>query len=200
MCKFSVDGRAKGEGSDSISRCPELTFTPILECSAIGSVASTVDPVTTLRLVLDLCLGIHTPTHTTCICTHTQTHTHTHTMHTHTHHHTLHTHNKQGPSLSGRTSRTFALIRSLFHGSSERAFKMAAIENDSGTKTATDGALFGKILRTMLICAQLATQRQCEILLRESRFQKMPGIKYLARSTLPIPEPHKCKYNYYRNI
>ena len=50
MCKFSVDGCAKGEGSASISCCPKLTFTLVL-------VASTNYPVTMLRLV-------HTHTHT----------------------------------------------------------------------------------------------------------------------------------------
>ena len=70
MCKFSVNGHAKGEGSDSISHCPELAFTLVLACNAIGTVASTIDPVTTLRLVLDLYLGTHT---------HTHTHTHHHT-------------------------------------------------------------------------------------------------------------------------
>ena len=81
MCKLSVDGRAKGEGSDSISRCPELTFTLDLACNATGPVASTVNPVTTLRLVLDSCLG--TRTHTHHMHTHTYTTT-THTTHTHT--------------------------------------------------------------------------------------------------------------------
>ena len=50
---LSVDGRALGEGSDSISHCPELTFTLVLACNAIGSVACTIDPVSTFRLVLD---------------------------------------------------------------------------------------------------------------------------------------------------
>ena len=93
MCKFSVNGHAKGEGSDSISHCPELTFTLVLACNAIGPVASTIDPVTTLRLVLD-------------ISRYTHTHTHTHTpLHNH-HHYTQERHIQQGPSLSGRTSRT----------------------------------------------------------------------------------------------
>ena len=50
----------KGGGSDS--RCPELTLKLVLACNAIGPVASIIDPVTTLRLVLDLCLGTHTHT------------------------------------------------------------------------------------------------------------------------------------------
>ena len=63
MCKSSVDGRAKGEGSDSISRFSELTFTLVLAYNAIGPVASTVDPVTMLRLV-------HTQAHTFFHVTH----------------------------------------------------------------------------------------------------------------------------------
>ena len=86
MCKFFVDGRAKGEGNDSISRCPELTFTLVLACNTIRLVPSTIDPVNTLRLLLDLCLGTHTHTHTTR--TRTRTHTYTqpppHTRNTHT--------------------------------------------------------------------------------------------------------------------
>ena len=77
MCKLLVDGLAKGEGSDSISRYPELTFTLVLARKTIGPLASTVDPVTTLRLVLDLCLTIDTHTHTHYMHTHTHTHTHT---------------------------------------------------------------------------------------------------------------------------
>ena len=51
--------------------------------------------------------------------------------------------------------------------------KMAAIEDDGRTKTATDDTLFRKMLRTMLTHAQLATQRQRETLfLQESRLQK----------------------------
>ena len=71
---FFVDVHSKGEGSDSISRCPELTFTLVHACNAIGPGSSTVDSVTTLGLV-------HTHTH---MYTHMYTHTYTHT-HTHTH-------------------------------------------------------------------------------------------------------------------
>ena len=96
MCKLLVDGRAKGEGSDSISCCPEFTFTLVLACKTIVPVASTVDLVTMLKLVLDLCLAMGT-------------HTHSHHMHTHTHTTTYkkHTHNKHEPSLSGRSGRTW---------------------------------------------------------------------------------------------
>ena len=66
MCTSSVDGRAKGEGCVSISRCPEFIFTLILAYNAIGQVASTVDPVTTLRLVLDYHIQ---ETHTFCLKT-----------------------------------------------------------------------------------------------------------------------------------
>ena len=99
-CKFSVDRRGKGEGSDSISRCPELTFMLVLACNAIGPAASTIGQlqVTTLRLVLDVCLGTLIHTHTTCTCTHTQTHNHHHDIQE-----IKHTHTKQGPSLPGRT-------------------------------------------------------------------------------------------------
>ena len=50
--------------------------------------------------------------------------------------------------------------------------RTAAIEDDGGTKTVTDGALSGKILFTILTRARLATLRQREtFLLQESRFQ-----------------------------
>ena len=55
---LSVDGCANDDGSDSISRCPELTLTLVLACNAIGPVASTIDPVTMLRLMFDFGLGI----------------------------------------------------------------------------------------------------------------------------------------------
>ena len=56
-------------------------------------------------------------------------------------------------------------------------FSEAAIEDDGGTKTATDGALSGKIFCSMLTCARIPSQRQREtLLLRESRFQKSPAI------------------------
>ena len=67
-------------------------------------------------------------------------------------------------------------IWSLFRGNDVRAFKMVAIEDDGGTKIATNGALSGKVLRTMLTRARLATQKQCETLLPERRFQKSPAI------------------------
>ena len=41
ICKFSMDWHAKGEGSDSISRYPELTFTLVLACNAIDLEVST---------------------------------------------------------------------------------------------------------------------------------------------------------------
>ena len=43
-----------------------------------------------------------------------------------------------------------ALLRLLFRGNGVRAFKMAAIEDDGRTKTATDGALSEKLFCTML--------------------------------------------------
>ena len=73
-----MDGCAKGEGSDSISLCPELAFTLVLACNAIGPVASTVDPITTLRLVY-----AHTHAHA---YEHAHTYTHRQTdRQTHTH-------------------------------------------------------------------------------------------------------------------
>ena len=67
--------------SRELSLCPELTFTLVLACNAIGPAASTVDPITTLRLVY-----AHTHAHTyehthtyTDRQTDRQTDTHTHT-------------------------------------------------------------------------------------------------------------------------
>ena len=49
-----------------------------------------------------------------------------------------------------------------------KAFEMAAIEDDSGTKTATNGALSGRILRTLQSGAGLATRTtRGTLLLRE---------------------------------
>ena len=86
-----------------------------------------------------------------------------------------------------------ASIRWLFHGNGVRAFNTAAIEDDDGTKTATNDAFSRKILCTMLTRARLATQRQYEtLLLRESCFQSRPPYKYPARSALLILEQYKC--------
>ena len=69
----------------------------VAACNVIGPVASTVDPVTTLRLVLDLCLGTHPHPY------HIHTHTHSHHMHTHTHTHITHTHTQTHPHTHTRT-------------------------------------------------------------------------------------------------
>ena len=53
------------------------------------------------------------------------------------------------PNLSvcdTRRSPTSASLLSLFHGNGVKAFEMAAIEDDAGTKTASDGALSDRIL------------------------------------------------------
>ena len=91
MCKFSVGGRAMGEGSDSVSCCPELTSALVLACNAKGPVASIVDPVTTLRLVLDL------SGHTHKLTPHAHAHTLTHSRHMHTHTHTMRVHTQPPP-------------------------------------------------------------------------------------------------------
>ena len=57
------------------------------------------------------------------------------------------------PNLSvsdSRCSPTSALFLSIFHGNDVKAFKTAAIEDDAGTKTASDGALSDRILRKWL--------------------------------------------------
>ena len=57
------------------------------------------------------------------------------------------------PNLSvcdSRRSLTSASLLSLFRGNDVKAFKTAAIEEDAGTKTASDGALSDRILRKWL--------------------------------------------------
>ena len=57
------------------------------------------------------------------------------------------------PNLSvcdSRRSPTSASLLSLFRGNDVKAFKTAAIEEDAGTKTASDGALSDRILRKWL--------------------------------------------------
>ena len=57
------------------------------------------------------------------------------------------------PNLSvcdSRRSPTSASLLSLFRGSDVKAFEAAAIEDDAGTKTASDGALSDRILRKWL--------------------------------------------------
>ena len=49
-----------------------------------------------------------------------------------------------------RRSPTSASLLSLFRGNDVKAFKTAAIEDDAGTKTASDGALSDRILRQWL--------------------------------------------------
>ena len=44
----------------------------------------------------------------------------------------------------------FALLLSLFRGKNVKAFEMAAIEDDAGTKTASDGTLSDRILHKWL--------------------------------------------------
>jgi len=57
------------------------------------------------------------------------------------------------PNLSvcdSRPSPTSASLLSLFRGNGVKAFETAAIEDDAGTKTASDGALSDRILRKWL--------------------------------------------------
>ena len=57
------------------------------------------------------------------------------------------------PKLSvcdSRRSLTSASLLSLFRGNDVKAFKTAAIEEDAGTKMASDGALSDRILRKWL--------------------------------------------------
>ena len=49
-----------------------------------------------------------------------------------------------------RRSPSSAWLRALFRGNGVKAFETAAIEDDGGTKTATNGALSDRILRNLL--------------------------------------------------
>ena len=68
------------------------------------------------------------------------------------------------PNLSvcdSRRSPTSASLLSLFRGNDVKAFKTAAIEEDAGTKTASDGALSDRILRKWL--ARRWTSHLCRV-------------------------------------
>ena len=71
MCKFFMNGYAKGEGSDSISRCPELTFTLIVTCMQYHRRGS---QYRWFSHHVGIGAHVHTRTHThTYMCIHTQT-------------------------------------------------------------------------------------------------------------------------------
>ena len=62
-------------------------------------------------------------------------------------------HYRHLPNLSvcdTQRSPTSVSLLSLFRGSDVKAFETAAIEDDAGTKTASDGALSDRIIRKWL--------------------------------------------------
>ena len=85
----------------------------------------------------------------------------------------------------------------LFQGDDAKALETAAIEDDGKTKTATNGALSGRILRTVLPGAGVSIlPTRGTPLLRKSQFKSRPSSKCLVLNAKPISMQYKHKYNY----
>ena len=96
-----------------------------------------------------------------------------------------------------RRSPSSALLRSLFRGNGAKAFETVAIEDDSGTKTATNGALSDRILCNLL--ASRWSSYLCLVLKppsSEMSIQKSPKTNTSVHNAYSILCQYKCSYSY----